>query len=59
MPGLKISGVALQFACQISGIAIQSPHLHFATQNYTQTNKKCEELLHKLIGLCEKFQKSL
>jgi anthranilate/para-aminobenzoate synthase component II len=23
--------------------------MQFATQNYTQTNKKCEELLHKII----------
>jgi hypothetical protein len=26
-----------------------TPDLQFATQNYTQTNKKCEELLYKII----------
>jgi hypothetical protein len=46
-PRLKISGVASQFATQISGNLTSD--LQFATQNYTQTNKICEELLYKLI----------
>jgi hypothetical protein len=61
---LKISGVASQFATQISGIAYKpTSDLQFATQNYTQTNKKCEERLYKILffrlRLCEKFRKSL
>jgi hypothetical protein len=48
---LKISGVALQFATQISGIAIQSPHLicNLLQKITPKLIRICEELLYKTI----------
>jgi hypothetical protein len=37
--------------CRIAICYPATSDLQFATQNYTQTNKKCEELLHKIIFL--------
>jgi hypothetical protein len=61
---LKISGVASQFATQISRIAIQSPHLicnllHKITSKLIRNVKNCNTKLVFSIVLCEKFRKSL
>jgi hypothetical protein len=47
----KISGVASQFATQISGIGMQSSRLicNLPHKMTPKTNKKCEELVYKII----------
>jgi hypothetical protein len=64
IPRLKISGVTSQFAIQISGIAIQSPHLicsllHKITPKLIRNVKNCYTKLFFSIVLCEKFRKLL
>jgi hypothetical protein len=61
---LKISGVASHFATQISGIAIQSPHLicnllHKITHKLIRNVKNCCAKLFFSIALSEKFRKTL